>query len=504
MISRRDFLYYSALTSLAAVCPSLLAGCTTKRYKKPQSLTQPYEKLLLTNANIFDVYSGTFFDETQLLIQHGRIVDIFHANSSGITPDYTLDLNGAYILPGFINSHCHLSAPGGFPFPGRGALYDYLVRQSERNAEECVKHGVTTVRDMMAFLNLRDQLEKNIERRKVVGPRMINSFALEVNFGYLNASLVFEPLRSAGIGTNHTTKIVNTPEDGRIGVQVGVDNGADFIKIAHQEKTLVRPLPNPRAMEYAIAEAICDEAAKFGKIVAIHHTCTKGLRIGLDAGATTFEHMACDRVLMDSEIQEIIDKGKYIIPTASVGYAIDWETPGDEGWDEGFKADIVNIRAEIIPKYLREFLEPLLLQETLKTYQKYTHPEYFNSLESIVGVEVKSTDTICTYGLKNYQALYEAGVKLGCGNDGGVPLLPPGHMALELYLGERINIDKADLLKMITINNAEIIGMKDELGSIEAGKIADLVIFENNPLDTLKNTFNPIYVFQNGDLSFKA
>ncbi|MBU0991090.1 MAG: amidohydrolase family protein [Proteobacteria bacterium] len=503
-MNRREFLKYSALLGLSTVSPFLFTGCDTSRYEKPLPLTTPDEKLLLANASILNVHTGTFFQETKLLIQNGKIAGIFHENDNSITPDYTLDLKGAYILPGLINAHCHMTGPGGFPWPGGGSLLSYLGRQSERNAEECIKHGVTTVRDMLDLLALREPLEKNIAQKKVVGPRIINSFALEVDCGYLNGSLVFAGLSPTGVGNPNTVRVVNSPEEAIKAVKMAVDRGADFIKIAHQEKTLAKPLPNPREMSFDIAKAICDEANRQGLIVAIHHTDTNGLHKGLAAGVTTLEHMSCDRALTEYEIEEIINRQLYTIPTASVGYAIDWETNDDSGWDEGLRAECKKLRAELMPVLLPEYLERELVAPTLYTYKKYTNPDYFDSLEYLIGVNVDATDTILTHGLDNYIRLYEAGAKLGCGNDGGIPFISPGGLGLELYLGEVIGINQKDLIKMATINNAEIIGMENEIGSIEDGKIADLVIFEKNPLETLRHTFNPVYVFQNGELAFKA
>lgn len=503
-MNRREFLKYSALMGLTATSPFLFTGCDTPRYEKPLPLTTSGEKLLLTNAAIFDVHSGTFFEETKLLIQHGKIAGIFYENDDSVTPDVALDLDGAYVLPGLINAHCHMSGPSAFPWPGGGALLSFLGKQVERNAEECIKHGVTTVRDMLAIMSLRDQLENNIARNRVVGPRMINGFALEVDCGYLNASLIFAGLSPTGVGSHKTAKVVNSPEAAIEAVKIAVDKGAHFIKIAHQEKTLAKPVPNPKEMSFGITKAICDEANRQGMVVAIHHTDTNGLHKGLAAGVSTLEHMACDRELTDYEIEEIVKKEVFVIPTASVGYAIDWETNDSNGWDEGLKAECKQLRAELFPEMLPEYLEPELSAPTLQTYEQYANPDYFDSWRYMIGINVDATNTILTHGMTNYLKLYEAGAKLGCGNDGGIPFVAPGGMGLELYLGERIGVDRADLIKMATINNAKIIGMENELGSIEEGKIADLVIFKDNPMETLKNTFNPIHVFQSGELAFEA
>jgi imidazolonepropionase-like amidohydrolase len=104
--------------------------------------------------------------------------------------------------------------------------------------------------------------------------------------------------------------------------------------------------------------------------------------------------------------------------------------------------------------------------------------------------------------MNNMAAIYNAGVKIGCGNDGGMPFIFPGAMGLEMHLLKQIGYAPSDILKMATINNAEILGLDKDLGSIEKGKIADLAVFAGNPLDSFENTFKARCVFQAGKMVF--
>jgi Dihydroorotase and related cyclic amidohydrolases len=154
------------------------------KYTKPKSFVLHGEKLLLTNVSVIDVVAGRI-DKGQILLQNGRIVDVFHQNYGTIASDLVLDLKGAYVTPGFINAHCHLSMP--CTVSGLGGLVRTFKRQIERNAEECIKHGVTTVRDMAALSSLLHNLKVKITDKSVVGPRIITSYILDVSRGYLTS-----------------------------------------------------------------------------------------------------------------------------------------------------------------------------------------------------------------------------------------------------------------------------------------------------------------------------
>jgi imidazolonepropionase-like amidohydrolase len=96
--------------------------------------------------------------------------------------------------------------------------------------------------------------------------------------------------------------------------------------------------------------------------------------------------------------------------------------------------------------------------------------------------------------------MYEAGAKFCCGNDGGVPLTWPGTLAIEMGLLEYLGVSRADVLRSATINAASLIDMESELGSIEAGKLADIVLLSENPFDDIRAVERVEAVFRSGVL----
>lgn len=496
-MNRREFLKSSALLSATAVInPLTLNGCVTQRYVKPDPLTAKDEKLLLTNASIIDVRTGTFREEKQILIQDGKIQDLFFNNEAEISADRQLDLQGAYVLPGLINAHCHLCLPCTVAGLGEGLVIS-LRRQVERNAEECVKHGVTTVRDMAAISFWLDDLRMKINRGSVVGPRIVSSFGIDIPMGYVAVMSMLGADR-------RFFKLVTSPRGGIDAVKTAIDNNAGQIKIAQQTKKFVNLLPNNRRMSLEIMRTICDEAARQGIVVAMHHTDTDGFIRGLDAGVTSFEHMPTDRALTDDEIERFLSSGAHIVPTTSVGYAISWETNKDTEWDEGHKAVVKEERKRLLPTFVREYCEPSIRLANIADFKRYSDPNFFDEPRLLPTINTDATNTILSYGTQNTKLLYEAGAKMGCGNDGGIPFNFPGALGLEMLLLEKAEMDTKDILRMATINNAELMGIENDLGSIEAGKIADLAIFKKNPLNTFENALRPSMVFMSGGLAYKS
>ncbi len=492
-MDRRQFLKYTALFTAGATAGS----CTnvTSRYCLPQNLTQPHDKLLVTNASIIDVNKGGVMEERHILIQNGKIAALLHdKNETDVTPDRQLDLGGAFVTPGLINAHCHMTLPCSVAL-GVG-FFMALKRQIERNAEECMKHGVTTVRDMFALSDWLDELKDKIARGEVVGPRIISCCGLDVNNGYLDSMAFFKNERFL--------KQVNGPEQGRIAVKMSIDQGADFIKIAQQPVMLILPSKELVMMDVATIRAICEEADRHGKIVAMHHSEVLGFEKALKGGVTSFEHMTSDVLLTEKKIQAFIDTGACIVPTATVGFAMSFEIHGDHTWGKGFLKQIVEERSKLLPEMISQYLEPELIKGTLKSFRSYSNPDYYESRHLLPIVNAPWFAGRTDPYIENIRALYRAGATMGCGNDGGIPFAFPGAMGLEMYLLEEGGLATSDILKMATANNAKLLGMEEEIGTIDAGKIADIAVFKENPLKTLRNTFNPIMVFKEGRVVYKA
>jgi len=492
-MNRRQFLQLSGVLAAGAATGS--CARLTPRYTPPPGITRPEEKLLLKNASLVDVRRGTVEPGRLVLIQEGRIVETFSPESAqGVAADRQVDLGHAFLCPGIINAHCHMTIPGGISF-GPGFFFAFK-RQLERNAEECVKHGVTTVRDMLAVSDFLVELQEKICRGEIVGPRIRSCCAMDVNGGYGD--------QMSFLAKKRFWRQVDSPEEGREAVRAAVDSGADFIKLFQQPRELFLPGKPLPVMETELIRAIREEAERRGLYVAVHHTEKVGLLRCLDSGVRSLEHMTTDTVLTDEEIRRIADGGPFLVPTASVAFALAYERRGDPNWGKGFSPRIAEERVREMPRLIEEFCEPELAPGSLRFFRELSDPASFEARHLLPWPDPSVMNAAANNGSINTRLLQEAGATFGCGNDGGVPLIFPGAMGVEMVLLQEQGIGPAEILRMATLNNARLLHLEQELGTVEKGKIADLVVFAENPLEDLYTTLTPRQVFQAGRLVFGA
>ncbi len=492
-LTRREFLTLTAAGVAGATADSCIQ--LTPRYCKPEPLTRREELLSLSNASVVDVRTATILPQHTLLLRHGKILEVYHPERASIVhPDREIDLAGAYVLPGLINAHCHMTLPGAIGF-GVTFLAAYK-RQLERNCEQCITRGITTVRDMLAISDFLDELTAKIALGDIVGPRILRCCAMDIRGSYGDKMSLF--------AKNRYWRLVDTPEQAREHVRAALEQGADCIKLFQQPKELFLPGKQLPVMPTPVIAAIQDEADRYGKMVALHHTTLSGLLKGLEAGVRSFEHMVTDASVPEHAVQSLLYNQCYLVPTASVAFALAYERKGDPHWGKGFTLRIAHERPKVLPDLIRTFCEPELVPSTIRFFEKLSTPRSFESFHLLPWPDPSTMNAAADTGAHNTSALYEAGVMFGVGNDGGVPLIFPGALGLELVLLEEQGLKPPDLLRMATINNAQLLQIDKDLGTVEAGKIADLVVCKDNPLTTMRTLQAPLMVFQSGELVYRS
>lgn len=224
--------------------------------------------------------------------------------------------------------------------------------------------------------------------------------------------------------------------------------GADLIKVLATGAVLA-PGEKPGAAQFEMEEirAAVVEAAKVGKIVAAHAHGIEGIRNAVEAGARTIEHgtyLNQDPRVIDRMAKE----GIFLVPTLKAGFdVIDGDKPGIPDW---------------------------IMEKSKETQED---------------------------AMLSIRRAYEAGVPIAMGTDAATPYNFHGENAMELYYMSQAGISTMDCIVASTKNAAKALGWESKLGTLEAGKLADVLIVKKNPLDDLRSLAdrtNIEYVMQGG------
>jgi imidazolonepropionase-like amidohydrolase len=192
------------------------------------------------------------------------------------------------------------------------------------------------------------------------------------------------------------------------------------------------------------------------------------------------------------------------VSTGSVAFALAYRSPGDELWGDDPLPRLVRERDNLLPGILNEFAEPELAKGALDYHKALSDPAYFAKKQSLPVPAVKFFTAAAVYGSANMKKLYQTGAKFGCGNDGGVPFVFPGAMWLEMTLMQESGVKPAEVLRAATLTNAKILNLERSIGTVNTGRIADLAVFEKNPLEDARNLRKPICVLQAGRVVHRA
>ena len=239
---------------------------------------------------------------------------------------------------------------------------------------------------------------------------------------------------------------VDSPAEARKAAREQLKAGADFIKIMATGGVMTEGVEPgaPQLTEAEMAAAIA-EAHKAGRKTAAHAQGTEGIKNALKAGIDTIEH----GVFLDDEtIELMLENGVYLVPTLS---AVHWIV------EEGVEAGI---------------------------------PEF----------AVKKSEAVLESHIRSFQLARGAGVKISMGTDAGTPLNLHGANLSELELMVEYGMEPLEAIKAATLTGAEMIGLTNELGSLEAGKNAHLVVVDGNPDKNIGDIHNIDQVYKNGSL----
>jgi imidazolonepropionase-like amidohydrolase len=439
-------------------------------------------KKIFVNFKLFDGIKDGLQENKIIVVNDERIEKIEENSALEEHQEYEIiDLDGQTLLPGLIDAHIHITVPFIFE-TNRDALFQ-MKRQLELNFLNCIKYGVTTVRDVGAFPKKINSWRKNINRKKVIGPRILTATSFITSEGGVPEVAPTLNFIEAIIAGGQFVERIGSPEDA---VKVGdrlIDSGADWLKTQYSEESFVfhgqlKNLSDDTFM--ALRKLSRDRGIR----MAMHHTETSGFKKGIQIGVDTLEHCATTP-LNSEDVERFVADNMAIVPTIKV-FGDNFEIEEMHSWleNEG--------KTDFMPEPRRQSIQgvKILLQEP------YPPEDYMDKFYPDLEFLKKAYPIV----LQNVEKIKASGGKIGVGTDTcGTGLSFFGFYWKELKHLTQAGFSNYEALKAATSANAEIIGMEKDVGSVSSGKYADFLLLSGNPLNNIEDVQNVKSIFKGGE-----
>lgn len=401
------------------------------------------QQTILHCGNLIDGISNQVKSQMSIVVKGNKIVSVESGYLTAGKDDKVIDLKNRTVMPGLIDMHVHLESE-----TRRGAEALRFTQgppdmafASSFYAKKTLMAGFTTVRDMGGS-GVNIALRNAINRGLVVGPRVFTAGkSLATTGGH--ADPTNGSYRDLKADPGPIDGVINSPDEARQAVRQRYKEGSDCIKITATGGVLSQSKDGlgPHWTE-AEVRAVVETAKDYGFHVAAHAHGAEGMKRAIRGGVTTIEH----GTYMDEEAMDLMKRhGTYLVPTIIAG-----KTSADSAKIFGYYSAIVT------PKAL------------------------------VIGTKIQET----------FGKAYKAGVKIAFGTDAGV--FVHGFNAKEFEYMVEAGMPPMEAIQAATITNAGILGMKDQIGSIEAGKIADIVASVEDPTKNIKTLQAIKFVMRDG------
>ncbi|MBU5267358.1 metal-dependent hydrolase family protein [Virgibacillus proomii] len=388
-------------------------------------------KLLIQNGLCIDGKSSEPKKNWIVVIEGEKIVYFGEEASYSLSGDETvIDANGGTILPGLIDTHVHMMLEFS-PIAERLATpFSFMYYQAAQYLKTTLHAGVTSVRDALgADLGIKKAIEDGL----IPGPRMqlsINALTITGGHGdgYTVSGNIIDllPTDYPGMPNGKCDGV----EEVRKKTREMLRAGAEVIKV-HATGGVLSATDHPEFTQFSLEELkVIVEEARFRKGVRVmaHAQGTEGIKNAVKAGIQSIEH----GIFIDEEaIELMLEHGTFLVPTLLAPVAV-LETAEEAG----MPATAVEKSKEVIEQHHASIAKA-----------------------------------------------YQAGVKIAMGTDAGV--MKHGTNLRELGLMKDIGMTPMETIIASTKTAAECLGWQDKLGTLEQGKLADIIIVKGNPLDDI-------------------
>ena len=407
------------------------------------ALNLPAQKTYIWCGTLIDGVSNESRKNITIVVEKNKIVSVEAGFSKAAAGDETIDLKTKTVTPGWIDMHVHFEGE-----TKKGAVADKFIMNPADIAFESIKYanvtlmaGFTTVRDLGGSgvnISLRNAINKGL----VTGPRIYTAGkSIATTGGHADPTNGYRKDLMGDPGPKEG--VINGPGDAYQAVRQRYKEGSDLIKITATGGVLsqAKDGANAQFTEEEV-KAIVTAAKDYGFKVAAHAHGAEGMKRAIRAGVNSIEH----GTFMDDECMQLMKQyGTWYVPTIIAG-----KSTADSAKIPGYYSDIVT------PKALA------------------------------TGPQIQST----------FAKAYKAGVKIAFGTDAGV--YPHGKNWMEFGYMIEAGMSPMEAIKSATMNAADLLGEKDKLGSIETGKLADIVAVDGDPLKDPAVFSKVVFVMKNG------
>lgn len=403
------------------------------------------QKTYIYAGKLIDVRNQKVLAEQTIVVEGDKIVSVSSGYQNSGEGDLVVDLKDATVMPGLMDMHVHIESQtsptryvDGFRDNEADVAYKALPY-----AQITLMAGFTTVRDL-GGTGVNIALRNAINSGLVVGPRIFTAGkSIAPTGGHADPTngvkrdLMGDPGPESGV--------INGPYDARKAVRQAVKYGSDVIKVTATGGVLsvARDGSAPQFQQDEL-DAVVEIARDFGIHVAAHAHGDEGMKRAVQAGIHSIEH----GTMMSEETMEMMKSaGTWYVPTVTAGMSA---------------AEYAKI-----PGYY----PPVVRDKAVR-----------------IGAQIQDT----------FAKAYKKGVKIAFGTDAGV--FPHGENYREFVYMTEVGMPNLEAIQSATLNAAQLLGMEDKLGTLESGKLADIIAVQGNPAEDVLALKEVIFVMKDGKI----
>jgi imidazolonepropionase-like amidohydrolase len=388
-------------------------------------------RLWLTGARLFDGTGAAVREAAGVLVEDGRIARVGAASDAAPDGARVIDVGGRTLLPGLVDAHVHVKFEGPATAPGAEPPWPGTAKHFVgAGLREMLRMGFTTVRDVGSYGDDVVEARQAMRYGAFRGPRL------------LTCGRIVSPTAPGGRFFAGMYREADGPDDVRRAVREQLRRGADFVKVMSTgARSVELEDPDPAQLTADELAVLVEEAHRMGYRVAAHAEGLAGTELAIEHGVDTIEHgMYLHR--RPDLLERMARSGQFLVPTLSCFYGV---------------AGTSDTAAPATPA---ETWSPLLVE--------------------LAEYNLDQAD-------RTLRAAREAGVKIAMGYDWA----PLGSNAIEIVRMVRHGLTAHEALVAATATAADALGLGDHVGTVEPGRLADLVVVDGDPLADIELLLRP-------------